>query len=309
MAPLRFIRYILEVLGLLAGFIIVPLLPRSAVVAFARAIGFLSYKLSKRDRLTAEANVRLAFGRDLTDEKLRAIVKESFLCAALVLLDLFWFSFRSRKRIAKYVRVEDGHDWAYEGKPFLYLTAHFGNWEIFGQVVAFKSGRLLSVAAPLDNPLADRTLNRMRSGTGQTIISKYGAVRGMLRHLKQNGLVALVIDQNTLPKDGGCFVELFGVPVPMSMAAANLLLRCGYDSGFAYSAPDGKGYYDTRMIETFPADECKGLTQEQLTARVAAALEKAVRLYPGSWLWAYKRWKYIPEGQDESKFPFYSRPV
>lgn len=309
MTPFRFVRYNLEIMGLLAGYILIPLLPRRLVVSLANLLGRCAYSVATRDRQTAEANVRVAFGKKMPDEEVARIARGSFQCFALVLLDLFWFSIFSKGRTNKYVRIDPGYDWSFGDRPFVYLSAHFGNWEVLGLATAIRAGRLLSVAAPLKNVFADRLLKGMRKGTGQRIISKHGAVRGLIKELKDGGKVALVMDQNTLPDDGGCFVDLFGVPAPVSMAAASLVLHAKCDAAFVCGIPDGKGYYDATVIDRFAADDCRDMSQVELTARIAASLEKAVRMHPSLWLWSYKRWKFIPAGAQLDKFPFYSRPV
>ena len=36
--------------------------------------------------------------------------------------------------------------------------------------------------------------------------------------------------------------------------------------------------------------------------------EEAIAAHPEAWLWAYKRWRYIPLGADPSPFPWYALP-
>lgn len=309
MSLFRSIRYAVEIAALALAFLFIPFLPRSLVVLVASCLGRLSYSIAGRDRATAAANIRLAFGDDITDEEVARLVRSSFESFALVLMDLFWFSFRTKLRVSKYVRFDESYEWSLGSRPFIFMTAHFGNWEVLGLATALKCGRLLSVAAPLENKLADRMLKGMRKGTGQSIVSKHGAVRRLVKELKSGGKVALVIDQNTLPDEGGCFVDLFSVPAPVSMAAASLMLHEECDAAFVCCLPDGKGFYDARLTQRFPAMEREGLTQEELTSRIARALEGAVRQNPEKWLWSYKRWKYVPEGADKAKFPSYSREL
>jgi lauroyl/myristoyl acyltransferase len=45
----------------------------------------------------------------------------------------------------------------------------------------------------------------------------------------------------------------------------------------------------------------------QLTQRLTLELEKGIRQEPASWLWSYKRWKYIPANGDPGDFPYYAR--
>lgn len=309
MTPFRFIRYIIEALGMLLGFLVIPLLPRRAVVELASLIGALAFRIAERDRRVAQANLKVVLGPGSSEEQVDAAARGSFENFALVLLDLFWFSLSSRSRTARHVRFDQEYERSFAAGPFIYLTAHHGNWEVLGLATALKTGDLMSVAAPLDNPFANRLLVGMRKGTGQVIVNKYGAVRDLLRKLKNGGKAALVMDQNTLPGEGGCFVDLFGLPAPVSMAPASLVRHADCDAALVCCVPDGKGCYDARLVERFGCDEVKSLTPEELTRRLAAAMERMVRKDPDKWLSSYKRWKFVPHGADRSKFPFYSRSI
>lgn len=305
----RFVRYAIEAGALLIGFLTIPLLPRRLVVAVSNGLGSLAYLLAKRDRTTAEANVKLVYGDELNERQVRAMVRESFSCFALVLLDLFWFSLFTVRRIRKYVHADAEYCKACKDGAFILLTAHFGNWEALGLMTALGVERIVSVAAPLENRFADRVLKYMRRGTGQVVVGKSGAVRVLMKELKAGNKAALVMDQNTLPEDGGLFVDLFGVPAPVSMAPAGIMLHAGCDAGFVCGIPDGKGHYEAKLTERFVYEDCKSLTREDLTIKFVNALERAVSMSPQHWLWAYKRWKFIPEGAEMNKFPFYSRKV
>ena len=50
-----------------------------------------------------------------------------------------------------------------------------------------------------------------------------------------------------------------------------------------------------------------GKDAADLTRTVASTLEQAIADRPAQWLWMYKRWKYVPQGQDPSRFPYYAR--
>jgi lauroyl/myristoyl acyltransferase len=45
----------------------------------------------------------------------------------------------------------------------------------------------------------------------------------------------------------------------------------------------------------------------ELTRRITEELEHVLRARPEHWLWTYKRWKYVPAGDDPERYPFYRR--
>jgi KDO2-lipid IV(A) lauroyltransferase len=159
----------------------------------------------------------------------------------------------------------------------------------------------MAVVAPISNPLADRMLTRLRRLTGQEVTPREGAFKTLVRTLRDGGYVGLMMDQNTVPARGGEFVKFFGLPVPMSRAAAALEEKTAATVVFIFCLPDGRGNYTVRALRPGPAGH--GRTTQAL----AEAMEDVIRRDPGQWMWTYKRWKYIPPGASRDGFPFYAR--
>jgi KDO2-lipid IV(A) lauroyltransferase len=219
---------------------------------------------------------------------------------------LFWFSFFAGRRIRKYVDVDPSFQQLYFDRPgpFVFIAAHLGNWEIMGQIATLSGDPISSVAKPLKNRFADVVVNRLRRSTGQVIQQSSGALRELLRVLKAGGKVGLVMDQNTRVESGGLFVNFWGLPVPVSKAPAFLALRTKGNVSIGYCLPQEKGRYRIYM-DALPSFE--KVTVEEGTALILAEIEKVIRKYPGQWLWMYKRWKHVPEGDDGARYPFYKR--
>ena len=284
----------------------VPLFPRACVVGLARFLGNVGFRLSRRDRRVAMANLDLAFGAALSRAEKEAIACAAFQTFTLVLLDLFCFGRRKRKRIEAHVKFDPSFDHYLKTAPVIAVTAHFGNWEIMGQAAAVHGEPPVSVAAPLPNRFVDRMLTRLREGTGQEISAQAGAVRSLMKALRAGGRTALLMDQNTLPRDGGEFVDLFGRPVPISKAAAGLASHTGAPVVFTYCVADADGTYTAHALPPVHARGERGAGRD-LTQTIAQMLESVVRKHPGQWLWMYKRWKYIPQNETPDRYPFYAR--
>src|ERR1035438_4393908 len=60
------------------------------------------------------------------------------------------------------------------GRPVLFVTGHFGNWEMAGYALGLLGFRTHAIARPLDNPYLDDFLRRFREGTGQKLLAKHG---------------------------------------------------------------------------------------------------------------------------------------
>jgi KDO2-lipid IV(A) lauroyltransferase len=302
------LRHVVEAFLVLLGLLILPPLPRGWIVRLARGLGRAGFRFSKRDRKLALANLDAVYRDTLSPAEKEAIAIQSFQAFTLVLLDLFWFRLFSRRRLAAYVTFDSSGDAYFRSERCIVVTAHFGNWEAMGQAGAARGYPCVSVAAPLKNPIVERLLTQWRGKTGQRPIGKYGAVRTLLRTLRDGGRVALLLDQNTPPEEGGMFVPLFGLPVPMSAAAGMLSRRTGAEIIPAFCEVDGQGRYRAYALESFRAEDSdEGV--RRATERLAQLLEQTIRRNPGQWLWMYKRWRYVPPGADLARYPFYARRI
>ncbi len=290
------------------GLAVIPCLPRRAVVALARGAGALGAALPTLGRRIGLANLALVYGDRLSPAERRRIIRDVHRTFALVLLDLFWFTKRTPRRIDRWVRFDPSFDAHAMKRPLILVTAHFGNWEVLGQAAAHHGCVTASVAAVIQNRPVSRLLNRLRQRTGQRIVEQAGAVKALLKTLKDGQRVALLLDQNTAPGRGGVFVEYFGLPVPISGTAAALSVRTGVPIVPAFCRPAPDGGYVIYARPALPQAEGPDAIQA-LTQGIARAIEAEVREHPGNWLWLYKRWKYVPREFAREKYPFYAHYV
>lgn len=295
------------------GNALVPRLPRRAVLALARLAGNASYAGSARTRRLGLENLDLAFGDAKTAAEKRRILRESLRNFSLVMLDLLWFSRDSKARMDRWFDVAPNMAATMANRVArVGVTGHFGNWELIGRYWALKSGGLMSVAMPLKNPAVDEWLQQMRQVTGQQIVAREGALKKLVRCLRDGGTVGLLLDQNTAPDEGGVFAEFFGKPVAVSPAAGILASMTGAEIIFAYALPRADGTYRGELPHSIPAAEIAALDRktaaEELTRRITGFYEEAIRARPDCWLWSYKRWRHIPAGTPPEGFPSYATP-
>ena len=78
----------------------------------------------------------------------------------------------------------------------LFVTGHFGFWELQALVHALRCEPIAVLARALDNPQLNDLLERMRRRTGNTVIYRQGTIRRVLRALQAGQGVAVLIDQH-----------------------------------------------------------------------------------------------------------------
>ena len=311
-SPWLRLRQSLEAPLMRLGLAVVPRLPRRAVLALARLLGDGAYLFSARSRRLGLANLDLAFGATKTPAEKRRILRKSLQNFSLTILDLLWFSRNSAARMERWFEAAPSmRDALASPAARVGVTGHFGNWELTGRYWALRSGAMMSVAMPLKNPAVDALLQGARENEGQLIVARDGALKKLVRFLKDGGTIGLLLDQNTAPEEGGTFAEFFGKPVAVSPAAGLLAPMTGAEILFGYALPRADGTYLGEAPHIVPAAEIAALDRktaaQELTQRITGFYEEAIRAHPECWLWSSKRWRHVPPGTPKDGFPYYAK--
>ncbi|MGE4489462.1 MAG: lysophospholipid acyltransferase family protein [Kiritimatiellales bacterium] len=289
------------------GLFLIPRLPRCAVLGLAQLGGRLGYRLDRTGRRIGEANLNIAFGDSKTAREKKRILKTAYITMARTFLDVIWFGTNSAKRLAEYVEADRSIEPLFCSKNQICITAHFGSWEVIGQMMAQRGFSLHSIAMPVKNPEVDRLLIRRREVTGQKIVPLKGALKTLLGVLRSGGKAAFLVDQNTPEERGGIWADYFGLPVPVTPAPASLAAKTGSEIFIGFCAPQPRGHYRVYITQALPVPENSDRkTVQTLTQQTLMAIEREVRMHPEHWLWMYKRWKTIRDPKDATRYPFYA---
>ena len=279
---------------ILAGFRVIPTpLRRALFIGVSR----MFHLLIPRQRLIATHNLRRAFPEKSEGEILR-IVQGVYRNMGIVAAEFFDIPRLTKENIAAQVETEGLENcWKAleKGQGLLLFSAHFGNWELEAAAAALLIKPAVVIYRPLDSPLLDHLVLRVRSATGNIPLAKEHAMRPMLRALKQNGILGILIDQNMAWYEG-VFVDYFGRPACTTDGLALLALHTEAPVLPAYMVrlPDGRYRLvfgpEVEVIRTGDRDaDILANTQ-----RFTKVIEQIVRRYPDQWLWVHQRWKTQP---------------
>ena len=291
-------RYWVEWLGMRTLSLMVAILPRQGGLALGRLLGLLFYCLCPRLRRVALSNLHIAFPSDSESHGKRRIARRSFSHFGSVIMDILWGRRVKREAIQRLVQYQglENLERAYQkGKGVLLFTGHFGHWELMGLAQGYLGFRLSVVSRPLDNPYLERMLHSYRCKSGNKVIYKKDAVKGILGALQKREGLAVLIDQNTLPSEG-VFVRFFGRWASTTPLLASLALRTGAPLIPAFALPLNDGRYRLIYEEEIQPGESADRQEEivNLTQRCTDVIERYVRMYPEYWLWLHQRWKSQP---------------
>ena len=304
----------LPVAGFLAQ-IVIPRLPRFAVIALANLVGTVIYLLMRGRRLRiAQANLEVAFGDTLSATAKRRVIWDSACNLVLVVLDLFWFSRNRERRLEKYVTFDPSVDAASSTLPAIVVTAHLGNWEMLSQALAMRGYHAVIPYAPLHNAAADRLLRHLRRDIEQELVPRSMAGRTLMRALRDGRSIGLLLDQNAARGHEGGFVDLFSLPVPAPSAVSRLARRSRAPIVPLFCVPTARGGYRVySRPPRFAHDLCDSedtTADTQIAQWIMNQIEEEIRRYPGLWFWTFRRWRYIPFGRASfGKYPYYADTV
>jgi KDO2-lipid IV(A) lauroyltransferase len=293
-------------------------MPHFMVKMLARTIGFAMSLIPGFSKLV-RANIRTAFPEKDAREVAR-IGRESFFHLIYNLLEFIWLTDKPA-RIEKYLCLPEdvteklkAH--VAKNERIIFVNPHLGSWEASGLMAPYYAGvNMVAIAKPVRNPYLNNLLNKgnREKEKGLRIIFSRGAVRESIKALR-NGLgVGTLVDQNTRVRDGGAFVDFFGLPVPSSKAPAGFMHYCVTNNipaviiyGTSVRLENGIVTAHARWLSK-PFENYKDETE--VMQELMNISEEYIRQFPEQYLWMYKRFQYIPrEATPElkAKYPYYS---
>ncbi|MCC6857590.1 MAG: lysophospholipid acyltransferase family protein [Bryobacterales bacterium] len=270
-------------------------LPPSPAARLARVYAGLLDRALPRLRKVALRNLAMALP-ELTAKERERLADGVYDSIARLLAAFAHFPRIDGRNVSQWIRY-DGYEHfekALErGRGVLFATAHLGNWELSAFAHALMSAPMHVMVRPLDNPWIDRLVERRRTLSGNHLIEKKDFARGILKALRDNQAVGILIDQNASP-DNGVFVDFFGIPACATAGFARIAARSGAAviPGFALWSEAERRY----VLKFYPPLEMTGDAQRD-TQALQSRLEQVIRQYPDQWLWIHRRWKTRPPGE------------
>ncbi len=295
------LRFRLESIAFRGLLQLTRIVPRRVMRGVGTLLGSVAYAVDGRHRRVTLDNLKQAYGDSLPPAEQKRIAVESWRNFGRNILDGLYFPGFDRSAIGTIVHYE-GLEHIREayarGKGVLIFSGHFGQWELAAMMQGFLDLPLILITRPLDNPDLETLLAEMRSRSGNRVVHKRNAVREMVKAIKQKIGVAIVIDQDA--HADGLFVPFYGRPASTTPTLARIALRTGATVVPIFSLPRPDGTY--RIVYEAPLDlEPTGDLDAdalRITAEATAAIERWVRAHPEHWLWAHRRWKTRPPGEE-----------
>lgn len=178
-----------------------------------------------------------------------------------------------------------------KGKGIMFLTGHCGNWELSSLNFGLRHHPMVVMVREQKNPYLTRCIENIRSQYGNIIIHKKGALREILRVLRQDGVVGVLIDQAVMPSEG-YQVEFLGRPAWTTSMPVLMARKTGAAILPGFICREGNRHRLVLYPEVvFPSDDMTDEALARDTATLTRYVEDFVRCHPDQWYWLHRRWK------------------
>jgi KDO2-lipid IV(A) lauroyltransferase len=282
-------------------------LPYEQARGLARGLAWLAHKVDKRHRLVAHENLRNAFPGQYTYAQLDALVRHVYCHFCSLVVEM--------AHLPRMMHVNNWRDHLdmgpdvattvaalTSGRPLMFVTGHYGNWEVAGVAMALLGFRAHAVARELDNPYLERFLRQFRERTGQRLLSKKGDFPAMQQLMAKGGVMATLGDQDA--GERGLFCEFFGRPASTHKVMALLCLEYQVPILVVGTPKVGEPMrFRVEVGDFIRPEEYAGRPDavKAITQRFTTALETLIRRHPEQYFWLHRRWKHQPKTKTKAK--------
>ena len=282
--------------------LLVNILPKPAIDRTLDVLSTFAYRFSKKHQKIINTNLDLAFDNMLNKQVKDKIGIHTFYNLLQVIIGIIKRDKVSKEELLNdltFVNEDILLNALKKNKKIIFITGHYGNWELIPPALTTKFNIALSIIGrKLDSPVMDKILVSKREKFNVKMIYRQGAIKHAINALKHDSAVGLLLDQHLGMQKGGIEVNFFNHKVYQSPAASVLgRLTDAAIIPLFISTNDYKKYTLTfypalPIIKTAQKeDDIKQMTQAQ-----SDIIEKVIRNKPNEWFWVHKRWKgFYPE--------------
>lgn len=271
------------------------LLPESISRSIGQVLGGLCWLLvpTKRRRMAID-NIKRCL--KLEQQAATIIAKKSAARFGRMFVEVMRFPLLTPRTLATKAVIEGKKNLEEAlsyGRGAIIATAHSGNWELLGGVLAMHGFPIVGVAQKQTNSEMDKLINEYRTLVGIHVTYKTG-VREMVRMLADGYAIGLLMDQTA--GDKGTFVQFFDRPSSTAPGAATLARMKDAPIVPIFITENEEGVHTVIVhpIVWVPKTEHRESDILSCTQTLTDIIEKHIRQYPTEWFWLHNRWKNSP---------------
>ncbi len=273
--------------------VVVPRMPRRLIPPLSVLLGWLAWLIASRARRQASMNMLHVLGKEIRETRagrrqLRRTVRKMFINNARNYLEGFRLPTTPVGEIVANIKArgEEHLIAALErGKGAVIISAHFGPFDYLSQWLAARGYEIVIPVEQLkDQRMLDLMLNlRCSHGIKYVPVGNGGAMRAILRALRQNQLVLITADRAVVGQS--LEVPFFGAPARLPGGPATLAQRTGAALvgafGWRQQGMRMEGEFTPISLDLPEEQQCD---PDALMQSIVRVMERYISAHPEQWL-------------------------
>jgi Kdo2-lipid IVA lauroyltransferase/acyltransferase len=285
-------RHVLEYIAALIFYALLRLLPSGLRLKLAGLFGYISYLVTPRRVKIALENLHAAFPNLPASDRKRIVQQVYRNLAANAIEEISPARAAATVAVdaqteARLAHLQQQHE---QGRALLFVTGHYGNWEVLAQFMTTRLGNISFLAKEQSNPYINKMITRLRSAMGGQVIPTNIAARLAPKVLKSGGILLLAADQDA--GSGGVMIEFLGRPAAYFRGWALFSYHYHAPVAFMFLKRESQGF-TLEIADIVEPDLTvdKDVEIKRLLTHFSDHLAAAVTAHPEQWLWTHRRWK------------------
>ncbi|MFA4919778.1 MAG: lysophospholipid acyltransferase family protein [Thermodesulfovibrionales bacterium] len=229
-------------------------------------------------------------------EPAKTIIRKNFINLGRSFIEVIKIYYGLGEKIIRSVRIEGLEHFKTaqsKGKGILLLSGHCGNWEILAIAMSLKISSGSGIARPINNPYVNKIIERVRRKYGNEVIYKKGALKPIMKKLKNNECIGILMDQAVIPEEG-YVLDFLGRGAWTTKTPALIARKTEAAAMPVFMHRHDGGH----TITLYPQVELSGNNDRETavkedTAKFSSYIENYIKEHPTEWLWIHRRWKRV----------------
>lgn len=231
----------------------------------------------------------------MADNNIRVTAAEIYTSVLAGFFDFFYLSYRSDNAFMKIVKVTGSDNMRKalsQGKGVIAITAHYGPWELLPRAMKLLGFNIGVVGRALSQRGASDVLDKLRRKPGIHTVDRDAGVAPILRLLRNNAALGILIDQDTKGVQSE-FADFLGRPALTPTAPAVLSRRL--------EVPVVTLHITRQKDKTYllEIDEHLFFSKEDSVSDILTLLNERISQWilnaPEQWVWFHNRWRRKPQ--------------
>ena len=231
------------------------------------------------------------FKPEIKEDEINQIIEKMWGNYGRILAEYVYIPEFRKRRLDNYLKIEGLENLKKiknSGKPTVFISGHFNNFELMAMVIEREGVELSAVYRPLNNKFLNILMEYLRKNyiCKNQIKKGLNGVREALKYFKSGKSLAIMIDQRV---SEGINSKLFGRNALTTTIPAQFVKKFDCVIQPVYIQRNEGIYFKVFFDEHLSFDKDESV--ENITNKLNHWLEEKIAKNPAQWIWSHNRWK------------------